>query len=530
MAKTKRKAGKRATVAGHDKPRARKSGVPKTRKPGPRKPKPTKPAPRKRKPSLPSETARLKRRLKTARMQQQASADILRAVINASGDAARPLQQIAEITARLFGAPSVSIQLAEDGGFTQEYRVGAIAQRIGSAYPRSNIRVGGPNMPGTVVFENRQIHIPDLDHLDPSMSDWPGLPHARAGGCRTLCGTPLRREGEAIGALMIFRDRLLPFTDDELALQQSFADQAAIAIENARLFDEVQTKTRDLSEALVYQTGSGNILKVIASSPADVGPVLKAIVESACDLCEAYDAAVYLKDGGDLHPSAHHGPIPLFPDKLPIGRNWATGRAFLDRKPVHVHDFLSAEGDDFAVGQDRARRLGFRSVLCVPLLREGESIGIIVLRRSEVHPFSDKQIALLQTFADQAVIAISNVRLFEQVQERTRDLTESLQQQTATADVLKVISASPGELEPVFQAMLANAVRLCEAKFAMLFLYEEEENEFRAAGKWNLPPAWSEFLGKNTIRADPRVPLALQLPICFEVRALSGSLVSSTPE
>ena len=128
-----------------------------------------------------------------------------------------------------------------------------------------------------------------------------------------------------------------------------------------------------------------------------------------------------------------------------------------------------------------------------------------MLRRTEVHPFSDKQIALLQTFADQAVIAIGNVRLFEEVQARTRDLTESLQQQTATADVLKVISASPGELEPVFQAMLENAVRLCEAKFAMLFLYEE--NEFRAVGKWNLPPAYSEFLGKNTIRADPGIPL-----------------------
>src|SRR5207344_3147441 len=133
------------------------------------------------------------------------------------------------------------------------------------------------------------------------------------------------------------------------------------------------------------------------------------------------------------------------------------------------------EGDQFPRALEFARKTGVRTVLCVPLLREGESIGIIILRRTEVRPFSDKQIALLQTFADQAVIAIGNVRLFEEVQARTRELTESLQQQTATSEVLEVISSSPGELEPVFQAMLENAVRLCEAQFAMLFLYRAQD-------------------------------------------------------
>ncbi len=230
MVKTTRKAGKRATAAGRGGVRTRKPGVSKARKPGLRKPKPAKTDPRKQKPSLQPETARLKRQLKAARMQQEASAEILRAVANASGDAAGPLRLIAETTARLFKASSVSIQLAEGSEFTQEYRVGAIAKRVGSAYPRSNIKVGGRNLPGTVVAENRQIHIPDLDQLDPSMSDFPGLPHARAGGARTVCGTPLRREHKAIGALIVLRDRLLPFAGDELALLQSFANQAVIAI------------------------------------------------------------------------------------------------------------------------------------------------------------------------------------------------------------------------------------------------------------------------------------------------------------
>src|SRR6185312_868681 len=227
----------------------------------------------------------------------------------------------------------------------------------------------------------------------------------------------------------------------------TFADQAVIAIENVRLFEEVQAKTRDLSEALTYQTGSANILKVIASSPTEVGPVLKAIVENACEVCDAHDAAVLLKDGDDLRFNAHHGPIPIGLEKWPINRRWTAGRAFLDRKPVHIEDLRDEKHADFSDGRELALRMGHRSILSVPLLREGESIGAIVLRRTEVNSFSDKQIALLQTFADQAVIALGNVGLFQEVQVRTRDLQESLQQQTATADVLKVISRSAFDLQ-----------------------------------------------------------------------------------
>src|SRR5258708_12593665 len=296
---------------------------------------------------------------------------------------------------------------------------------------------------GRGLLEGKVVHIPDVK-ADP---DYTFLEAQRLGNFRTVLGVPMLREGVPIGVLALTRREVRPFTDKQIELVTTFADQAVIGIENVRVFEEVQVRTRDLSEALTYQTGSSNILSVIASSPTDVGPVLKAIVESACELCEAYDAVVVLKDGDDLRFGAHHGPIPLKFDKLPIDRNWTAGRAFLDRKPVHVHDLLSAEGDDFPVGQERARRFGFRSVLSVPLLREGESIGAIVLRRREVHPFSDKQIALLQTFADQAVIAIGNLRMFEEVQAKTRDLSESLQQQTATAAVLKVISPSAFDLQ-----------------------------------------------------------------------------------
>ncbi|MGC2811031.1 MAG: ATP-binding protein, partial [Bradyrhizobium sp.] len=239
-----------------------------------------------------------------------------------------------------------------------------------------------------------------------------------------------------IGAIVLRRSEVLPFSEKQIALLQTFADQAVIALGNVRLFEEVQAKTRDLEQALKYQTGSANILNVIASSPTDVQPVLKAIVESACELCSAYDAVVRLKSGDDLEFSAHHGPLPVSLASVPITENSTAGAAVIGRKPVHVHDLHSFDGDRFPHAQELARMHGERTILSVPLLREGESIGAIILRRTEVHPFSENQIALLQTFADQAVIAIGNTRLFDEVQARTGELAKSLEELRTAQDRL----------------------------------------------------------------------------------------------
>jgi two-component system, NtrC family, sensor kinase len=251
-------------------------------------------------------------------------------------------------------------------------------------------------------------------------------------------------------------------------------------------------------EALVHQIGSANILKVIASSQTDIEPVLNVIVDNACAICNAVDAVVYLKDGNHLRAEAHRGciPIPADSKKLPINRMWVTGRAFVDKAPVNVRDLQGPEGDEFPDARRHVILMGHRAVLAVPLLREGEPVGVIVLRRTEAQLFTDKQIALLQTFADQAVIAIENTRLFEEVQERTRDLSESLERQTATAEVLKIISSSPGELQPVFDAMLENTVRICEAKFGNLFLIEGDTAHW-AAGV-GTPPRLAQFFTQST--------------------------------
>jgi PAS domain S-box-containing protein len=275
-------------------------------------------------------------------------------------------------------------------------------------------------------------------------------------------GRPLLRDGKVVGVIFVAKVKPEPFSQKQIELVTTFADQAVIAIENARLFNETQ-------EALRYQIGSANILKVIASSPTEVGPVLRAIVESACELCEAYDAAALLQDGEYLRFSAHHGPIPIGLEKWPINRHWTAGRAFIDGQAVHIHDLRDDAHAEYIDGREMSLRMGHRTILSVPLLREGESIGAIVLRRTEVHPFTDKQIALLKSFADQAVIAIENVRLFEEVQARTDDLRESLQQQTATADVLKVISRSTFDLETVLGTLLETVTRLCRADQAYMF-------------------------------------------------------------
>src|SRR6185312_4180549 len=239
---------------------------------------------------------RLQNELRSAVERQKASAEILRVIANTHGDAEHALQRIAETTQHFFNAAGVTIRIAEGDQWVRTLRVGASSYLTG-AQPAAEIATAGENVPGTVYQENRQIHIPDLDNIDPSMANWPATA-ARAAGIRTVCGTPLRRDGNAIGAMIVYRDRLAAFTDEELALQQSFADQAVIAIENARLFNETR-------EALERQTATADILKVIASSPSDVQPVFDAIAASANQLINGSSTSVLSLVDDALHVVAY---------------------------------------------------------------------------------------------------------------------------------------------------------------------------------------------------------------------------------
>ena len=268
----------------------------------------------------------------------------------------------------------------------------------------------------------------------------------------------------------------------------------------AELQRKLAERNAERDELLQQKTATADVLKVIASSPTEVGPVLEAIVESACQLCESDDATVALKDGDELVFKAQHGSIPIVWDRIPINRQMVTGRAVIDGQPVHVSDLYGHEGEGFPDAREFARQTNVHTVLSVPLLREGESIGVITLRRTAVLPFSDKQIALLETFADQSVIAIGNVRLFDEVQAKTRDLEESLQFQTASAEVLKVISRSPDTLQPVLDVIVETSRELCNALTSVIFLLRD--GKFYCVAESSTKPEYIEALRANPISPD----------------------------
>ena len=258
--------------------------------------------------------------------------------------------------------------------------------------------------------------------------------------------------------------------DRDQQLAESLRRESATDSENERL-------SNALNEALEQQKSTSEILRVIASSGTDLQPLLDTIAESAARLCDSVDAQIYSVEGDMQRKVASYGmdsSVLGVGETRPLRRGSASGRAILDQQPVHIHDTLAEDQEDYADVWPSVQRLGIRTALAVPLMREAVPIGAITIRRKEVRPFTDKQIALLKTFADQAVIAIENVRLFKELQERNRELTEALEQQTATSEVLEVIAGSPTELQPVLNTVVANAVRLAGAKKGHIYQHDGE--------------------------------------------------------
>jgi GAF domain-containing protein len=446
------------------------------------------------------------RELAEARQQQTATADVLRVISSSPGELKPVFQAILQNATRICEAKFANLWLREGNKFR-------IVETHGAPLNYREYLASEPLVdpePGSamdrIACTGGVVQIDDIAKV-PTYGSRMRTATIELAKARTLVGVPILKENDVVGIVAIYRQEARPFSDEQIALLQNFAAQAVIAIENARLLNELRQRTSDLSESLEQQTATSDVLKVISSSPGDLQPVFSAILESAARLCDATFGNFYRCDGDHLRLVATHNTPVAFVEarsRSPLGLNQNNPIADMLRAKtvLHVDDLAR---DERYTNQRDPRIVagvelgGVRTFVAVPVLKDNELIGALVVYRQEVHPFTDKQIELLKNFAAQAVIAIDNTRLLN-------ELRESLQQQTATSQVLGVISSSPGDLESVFKTMLANATAICEAELGML--WRAEGDGFRAAALHGVPPAFAEMRQPEKIfHFDPEVPL-----------------------
>ncbi|HEY6755389.1 MAG TPA: GAF domain-containing protein, partial [Pseudolabrys sp.] len=403
-----------------------------------------------------------------AREQQTATSEVLRVIPSSPGELEPVFNAILTNATRICEAKFGLLYRSEGDVLRTVAMHGAPQSYVKERQRDPIVRPAPTTALGRALAIKQPVQISDIlkgpEYLNVP-TGYTGAEFAKLSGARTVLGVPMLKDNELVGAITIYRQEVRPFTDKQIELVKNFADQAVIAIENARLLSELRHRTDDLSEALEQQTATSEVLSVISSSAGELQPVFETMLAKAVQLCEASFGAMWLVDGEGYRTAALHGDLTEA-----YVKQWRSGtlhrpkadipmvRAIRSRKTVHVPDTRNdkayLEGDPLMVSA--VEIAGIRTLLAVPMLKEGEAIGLIAIYRKEARAFSDKQIDLVSNFAKQAVIAIENTRLLN-------ELRQSLQRQTATADVLKIISRSTFDLQTVFQTLIESAARLCGA-------------------------------------------------------------------
>ena len=438
------------------------------------------------------ENARLLTELRESLQEQTATAEVLQVINSSSGDLEPVFASMLEKAVRICDANFGNIY-RWDGEVLHLLASHNTPPALADARKHSPLRPYAETPVGRMVVHKAAFHSADMTAMPGYIdrSDPAAVAAVELGGVRAILAIPMLKENEMIGSFSVYRQEVRPFTDKQIALVTNFAAQAVIAIENARLLNE-------LRESLQEQTATSEVLQVISSSPGDLQPVFASMLEKAVRICDATFGNIYRWDGDALQLVATHNTPPAYAEHrkhspFRAEQNNSVAQMITSKKVVHLLD--AAANETYATRRDptvvAAVELGgIRSALIVPMLKEDELVGAFIVSRQEVRPFTEKQIALVTNFAAQAVIAIENARLLNELRERTTDLTESLEQQTATSEVLQTISGSPGNVQPVFDTMLAEAVRICDATFGNIQSWDGET--FQVVATHNTPPALVE--------------------------------------
>jgi GAF domain-containing protein len=472
------------------------------------------------------ENTRLLNELRESLQQQTATADVLKVISRSAFDLPSVLDTLVQSAARLCEAGSVGIMRPQGPNYHFAASHGFSATFV-DHISKVTVTPGRGSLAGRVLSEGRAIHVHDI-LADPEYE----LREAqRIAGYRTMLGVPLLREGTPIGIMVLTRNSVRPFTEKEIALVGSFADQAVIAIENTRLFEEVQAKTAQLGQSLEYQTATSEVLDVISRSPTDVQPVFDAIAQSAARLFAPCIIGILMREGNNVVLRGiagatdvdHDALAKLYP--LPFDpSNSIVSQAMSTRQVAEITDIEAPSALKGA--RTAGRAIGFRSLTAAPLLRGKEGIGAICAGNPEPgFRLSERQISLLKTFADQAVIAIENTRLFEEVRTRNTELRIALEQQTATSELLKVIGRSTFDLQPVFDTLAENAVKLCSAERA--FVHRFDGQFLRVVATHNVSPEHRAFVERNPITPDRH---SIAGRAAFERRSVPVHDVQADPE